>query len=91
MILNLMLIHTGMHEILSNITPYLLGLILMVLVLSTVTYFGLRHTRIETSNDTKELLAFRIGAGLFVGTFALGNNWDYRLVVLILTIPQLLQ
>ena len=36
------------------------------------------------------LVSFRLGAGIFIGTFALGNNWDYRLIFLIFTIPQLL-
>ncbi len=33
--------------------------------------------------------AFRIGAGIYIGTFFLGNNWDYRQMFFILTIPQL--
>ncbi len=39
---------------------------------------------------TQRLLdAFRVGALLYVGTFLQGNTWDYRLVFLIFTIPQL--
>lgn len=33
--------------------------------------------------------SFRAGAGIYIGTFLLGNNWDYRLMFLILVIPQL--
>jgi len=33
--------------------------------------------------------AFRAGAAIYVGTFVLGNNWDYRLMFLIFVIPQL--
>ena len=33
--------------------------------------------------------AFRAGAAIYLGTFLLGNNWDYRLIFLILAIPQL--
>jgi hypothetical protein len=36
-------------------------------------------------------LGFYFGALLFLGTFSLGNNFDYRLVFLLLTIPQLFQ
>jgi len=33
---------------------------------------------------------FRIGASVYLGTFVLlGNNWDYRLIFLILVLPQL--
>ncbi len=34
--------------------------------------------------------AFRAGSAIYIGTFMLGNNWDYRLVFLIFTIPQLI-
>lgn len=40
---------------------------------------------------TAELLAFYLGALLYVGTFAVFRNYDYRLVYLLLTLPQLLQ
>ena len=33
---------------------------------------------------------FRAGAGIYIGTFFLGNNWNYRLMFLIFTIPQLM-
>ncbi len=33
--------------------------------------------------------AFRLGAGIYVGTFLLGSNFDYRLIFLIFTVPQL--
>lgn len=40
-------------------------------------------------NNTVYSDAFRAGSGIYLGTFLLGNNWDYRLMFLILTIPQL--
>jgi hypothetical protein len=33
---------------------------------------------------------FRMGAGIFIGTFALLINWNYRLVFLVMTMPQLI-
>jgi hypothetical protein len=30
-----------------------------------------------------------MGASIYIGTFMLGNNWDYRLAFLIFVIPQL--
>jgi hypothetical protein len=41
--------------------------------------------------STAELLAFYLGALLYVGTFAVFRNYDYRLIYLLLTLPQLLQ
>ncbi|HEY7159734.1 MAG TPA: hypothetical protein VH815_00680, partial [Acidobacteriota bacterium] len=43
-----------------------------------------------TPGDTRYIDNFRAGAGIYVGTFFLGNNWCYRLMFLIFTIPQLL-
>ena len=40
--------------------------------------------------DPRYIDTFRAGAGIYVGTFFLGNNWCYRLMFLIFTIPQLL-
>jgi len=41
--------------------------------------------------EDRNLAAFRMGATIYVGTFLLGNNWDYRLAFLIFIIPQLSQ
>lgn len=42
-----------------------------------------------TSAQRRTLDAFRIGSGIYLGTFLLGSNWDYRLVFLLFAIPQL--
>lgn len=40
---------------------------------------------------TREMDAFCIGAAIYLGTFVVvGYNWDYRLLFLLLTVPQLL-
>lgn len=41
--------------------------------------------------ENRNMAAFRMGASIYVGTFLLGNNWDYRLAFLIFLIPQLSQ
>ena len=38
----------------------------------------------------KNLIAFRVGAGIYIGCFLVMNTIDYRLMFLIFTIPQLL-
>ena len=40
---------------------------------------------------SRALDCFRVGAACFLATFLLGNNFFYRLIFLLLTIPQLLQ
>jgi len=37
------------------------------------------------------LLALQVGALIYLGTFAVANNFDYRLVFLLLTFPQLIE
>jgi hypothetical protein len=62
-----------------------LGLFLMV---------GIKAISGQTSPEVlsdRNLAAFRMGSSIYVGTFLLGNNWDYRLAFLILTVPQLFE
>lgn len=59
-----------------------LGLALIILA-------NLKKTLHPLSKDHRYLDAFRVGAGVYLGTFWIGANWDYRLIYLLLTIPQL--
>lgn len=43
------------------------------------------------TREWRHLSAFRLGAMIYVGTFLIGNNWDYRLIFLLFTIPQLVE
>jgi hypothetical protein len=45
----------------------------------------------EGRPTTAGLLALHVGALIFIGTFATANNFDYRLVFLLLTLPQLVE
>ena len=44
----------------------------------------------QKDKDLRYLDSFRAGSAIYLGTFMLGSNWDYRLMFLICTIPQLL-
>ena len=48
-----------------------------------------RQRRGGASDGEQRLDAFWAGAAVYVGTYAFGNNFDYRLVFLILCVPQL--
>jgi hypothetical protein len=50
---------------------------------------GMRNRESMTTSSERNLAAFRMGASIYIGTFLLGNNWDYRLAFLVL--PQLLE
>lgn len=66
-------------------------ILLAFLLLATAGLAGVRRRASLTSHSARNLAAFRMGAGIYVGTFLLGNNWDYRLAFLILVVPQLLE
>lgn len=43
----------------------------------------------EGESSSFQLDAFRVGAAIYIGTFALGNNTDYRLIFTLFVLPQL--
>lgn len=64
---------------------------LAVLLILIAGILGLRNQEPPSVSTERNLAAFRMGASIYVGTFLLGNNWDYRWAFLILVIPQLLE
>jgi hypothetical protein len=62
-----------------------LGILLFIFVLAL-----LDRSQIGTLTE-RNLAAFRMGASIYVGTFLLGNNWDYRLAFLVILVPQLVE
>jgi hypothetical protein len=52
---------------------------------------GLGHDDSLVVPGTPLLLALHVGGLIYLGTFALANNFDYRLVFLLLTLPQLVE
>ena len=52
---------------------------------------GMRDREPLAFSSERNLAAFRMGASIYIGTFLLGNNWDYRLAFLVLVLPQLLE
>ncbi len=61
----------------------------LVLVLSSG--LGLRAAAQRELPEGPHLNPFWMGAGIYTGTFLLGNNWDYRLVFLAFMAPQLVE
>jgi hypothetical protein len=53
-------------------------------------YLGSKSDSVPV-NESRHLSAFRLGAMIYAGTFFIGNNWDYRLIFLIFTVPQLVE
>jgi hypothetical protein len=71
----------------AKILSYVLVLLILVWTFFASLY-GDQPSEAKTA--TIHLDSFRVGSAIYIGTFLLGNNWDYRLIFLILTIPQLI-
>ncbi len=65
--------------------PYLAA----ALIILVLTCLGILRKKQLSFSNLRNLRAFWLGAGIYIGTFLLGNNWDYRLIFLLFTLPQL--
>lgn len=61
-----------------------------VLLALFFAFTSLFHSNCFIENKSIYLDSFRVGSAIYLATFLLGNNYDYRLMFLIFTIPQLL-
>lgn len=66
------------------------GLFLSVVVMLRGLFDRKSKSNEEADIDRKSMDAFRMGSGIYTGTFLLGSNCDYRLVFLLFVIPQLM-
>jgi len=82
----------------SHIPQYFKQIKLLLFSLSIalfllISYLLAKHTENLFQNNNlniNQIEAFRIGSSVYIGTFLIGNNWDYRLIFLLFTIPQIL-
>ncbi len=61
---------------------------LLLLAVAALSIWARPRVKVKPEWE-RELYVFRIGAALFVGTFALGSNLDYRTMFLIFCLPLL--
>jgi hypothetical protein len=64
------------------------GALVALAIVAALTFRGKLRSAIRTG-QSRELDLFWAGAGIYVATYALGRSSDYRLVFLLLTVPQL--
>lgn len=62
-----------------------------LIVLMVVILLAFVNAQRPGTLTQRNFAAFRMGASIYAGTFLLGNNWDYRLVFLVLVVPQLVE
>ncbi len=63
--------------------------ITVILIVAGALYWGVRSSYADRLRKGEFLEAFRTGAGIYLGCFIMIINADYRLIFLILTIPQI--
>jgi hypothetical protein len=66
-------------------------LVVALLLLLVVIVLAFRNPEQTGTLTERNFAAFRMGAAIYVGTFLLGNNWDYRLAFLVILVPQLVE
>ena len=59
------------------------------MVIAGALFFSLRNRDLNRFRQGRYIDAFRVGAAIYIGSFITTNNFDYRLMFLIFTIPQL--
>jgi hypothetical protein len=75
------------YSVSSNLTSYIP---FAAIIISSLTFYANSiYAHGFKKGDDNYIDAFRSGAGIYLGTFFLGNIWAYRLMFLILVIPQL--
>lgn len=88
----------GVSVLPAKLSPYLgdtYAVVKLLLYLSAFglilicSYFAFRNKDRMIAANSNHLRMFRLGTGIYIGTFLLGNNWDYRLMFLIFTLPQI--
>ena len=73
-----------------GLTKQLVAVVPLVVAAPFVWFRGRRRlAEPDQDADSSARLAFYLGSLIFLGTFAVGNNFDYRLVFMLLTLPQL--
>ncbi len=69
---------------------YVLGIFIVLFTAYVLAKRGGDLYEEESPLGINKIDAFRIGTSIYSGTFLIGNNWDYRLIFLLFTIPQIL-
>jgi hypothetical protein len=62
---------------------------MVILVAGAAAYA--RPTVSLSGGDERDLFAFRVGAGIYLGSYLLGTNHDYRAACLVFCLPLLLR
>lgn len=73
----------------SDLAKQLVAIVPLLVTAPLIWLWGRRCMPPSHAETGQPLLAFHFGALTFLGTFLTANNFDYRLIFLLLTLPQL--
>ncbi len=65
--------------------------LVVTLIFLGAVFWRSRSGQNPPPSDQRQMDAFRVGAGIYLGTFMTGDNWDYRLMFLLFTVPLLVR
>jgi len=80
--------YPAFHNIFQHI-PYPIIAYSLVVAIAIGTFLASRK-KVVVSLNTDHLFSFRVGASLYLGSFLIGSNYDYKFIIFIFTIPQML-
>ena len=81
------------HSLIFDKVVKVLSYVVVLICFAVVPYWvcSRKFGNTESIEDDKESInAFRVGSGIYIGTFLFGSNFDYRLIFLLFVIPQLM-
>jgi hypothetical protein len=67
----------------------ILSYMLAITLITATSYLSIRQKNYGTYRQGRYIDAFRAGAGIYIGSFLVMTNNDYRLIFMIFTVPQL--
>lgn len=74
----------------TNLKPQLILFLICLIIIVILAYKKAQNNYQANLLNCDYIDSFRIGSAIYLGTFLIGNNYDYRLVFLLLTVPQIL-
>ena len=80
----------GFHKVAINISPILLDVMLLIMIGALVVSKNFKDYCAVEEAPKEIVRLFMVGSGIYVGTFVLSGNYDYRLIFILLCIPYLL-
>ena len=85
--LNLLDYYPVFHNIFSFIPKKIIAYAAIAVLILTLLFVAKKQKSFKLNID--QLFSFKIGACLYIGTFLIGNNYNYKFIFLIFAMPQL--